>query len=318
MKSSRKGFFVFVLIAVLTFLSGISGALSKSEEAEQKADAAEIARMIFGGAKEFDQRKIDHDYVAVLHVEGVIQKEGYTYNQKWILDTIDFLKSDRKNQGIMLLIDSPGGTVFESDETYLALMNYKTSTGKPVHAYFGSLAASGGYYIASSADHITANRNTLTGSIGVIAGQSVDATGLLEKIGIKSRTFTAGRNKNMLNYNEPLSEEQAEIMQSVADDAYEQFTQIVATARKMPVERVKELADGRIYTAAQALKNGLVDEIGSLEDAEDSMEDEIGMCEFEEFRYEYEESFRDLLRGVSTFVKNPAAVSPFGLNYLAR
>ena len=161
-------------------------------------------------------------HIAVLHIEGVIEELNDTYDQVWLINTIRSLKESSQNKGILLYIDSPGGGVYESDEVYLELMDYKTS-GKPVWAYLGPMAASGGYYIASAADHITANRNTLTGSIGVIAGESVDLSELMEKYGIRITTFTAGANKNMLNINSPVTPEHAQIMQSIADEAYEQF-----------------------------------------------------------------------------------------------
>jgi len=325
MKSNKKGLVILIIIGIVALYSLISGITAKKnvdfeDEVENSIDFNNSSfDFIFGNEKNIFQNKnkvFKKNYIAVLHIEGVIQKEGKTYNQKWILDTIKNLKKDEKNKGILLFINSPGGTVYESDETYLSLIDYKNSTGKPVYAYFGSLAASGGYYIASAADYIFANRNTLTGSIGVIAGQSVDATELMEKIGIKSKTFTAGRNKNMLNYNNPLTEEQEQIMQSIADDAYEQFTGIVATARNMSIEEVKKLADGRIYTANQALKNGLIDEIDSLENAEASI-NEFNKSDysFEDFNYVYTESLKDIFNLVSTFVKNPRA--EMKLNYLA-
>jgi len=344
MKSSKKGRIIAIavvaFVAVLLLVSGIfaeiekvSSANSLEEKSEKTAPKPkkpagkqkDIFKFVFGNNEKLpDFDIIEHPYFAVLHVEGVISKEGETYNQEWIMDTIENLEDDEKNLGILLYVDSPGGTVYESDETYLALMDYKKFTGRPVFAYFASLAASGGYYIASAADKIYANRNTLTGSIGVIAGESLDATGLLDKIGIKSRTFTAGRNKNMLNYNQPLTEEQAQIMQSIADDAYEQFTSIVAEARHMPIERVKELADGRIYTASQALKNGLIDGICPFEEAKDNVEYEMMKdenydssvpLEFEDFSYKYESNFMDLFGSIRSFVKNPKA--EFKLNYLA-
>lgn len=320
MKSTKKGFIVLIVIIAITVLFGLISL--KSEPAPVVAEHKENSpfTFVFGNdiGKMNAKRNFKKNYVAVIYITGTIQKEGYTYNQKWIMDTIDFLEDDRFNKGIMLFIDSPGGTVYESDETYLRLMDYKSCTERPVYAYFGSLAASGGYYIASAADHIIANRNTLTGSIGVIAGQSIDATELFQKIGIKSRTFHAGRNKTMMNYDEPLTEEQAAIMQSVADDAYEQFTSIVAKGRDMPIAKVKELADGRIYTANQALKNGLIDGIDSFENAKYNMIDDNGLtCDFEEFKFEYRETFRDLFRNVTSFVKNPVASSPMTLNYIA-
>lgn len=261
-------------------------------------------------------KNLNKPYISVIYITGVISEENKTYNQKWLLRQIKKAKNDPKNRGILLNINSPGGTVYESDEAYLSLMEYKASTQRPVFAFFGALAASGGYYIGCAADTIFANRNTLTGSIGVIAGQSIDATGLLDKIGIKMNTITAGRNKNMGNYNQPLTDEQRAIMQSIADEAYEQFTGIVADSRGMSLSDVKILADGRIYTASQAQKNGLIDEVCSFEDAKSSIkdyfaeddEDQKGeSVNFVEYKYRYEENWMSLFSGAASFVKNPEA-----------
>lgn len=246
------------------------------------------------------------NYIAVLHVEGVIEDSGETYNQNWILDTIDELGRDRKNGGILLYIDSPGGGVYQSDEVYLALEDYKHSTGNRVWAYMGPLAASGGYYIACAADVIYANRNTLTGSIGVISATSVDLTELMKKYGIKMTTVTAGKNKNMLNINSPMTEEHRAIMQGIADEAYDQFTDIVSQSRNMKIEKVRALADGRIYTAAQAEANGLIDYIDTYENTVDNMLDAIDEegLSVKHFRFERKKTVSDYLyRGASFFAK---------------
>jgi len=246
------------------------------------------------------------NYIAVLHVEGVIEDSGETYNQNWILDTIDELGRDRKNSGILLYIDSPGGGVYQSDEVYLALEDYKHSTGNKVWAYMGPLAASGGYYIACAADIIYANRNTLTGSIGVISATSVDLTELMKKYGIKMTTVTAGKNKNMLNINSPMTEEHRAIMQGIADEAYDQFTDIVSQSRNMKIEKVRALADGRIYTAAQAEANGLIDYVDTYENAVDNMLDAIDEEDLsvKHFRFERKKTVSDYLyRGASFFAK---------------
>lgn len=214
------------------------------------------------------------DYIAVLYIEGTIEEKNKTYNQQWLLDTIYTLQDDYKNNGILLFINSPGGGVYESDEVYLALMDYKDQTGRPIVAYFGSMAASGGYYIGCAADEIYANRNTLTGSIGVIAGQVIDVTDFLSDHGIQVHTFTAGKNKAMLSLGKEITPEHRDIMLSVANECYEQFVEIVADSRTLPLETVKQIADGRIYTAKQALANGLIDSIGSFDDAITFMEDE--------------------------------------------
>ena len=226
------------------------------------------------------------EYIAKIFITGVIQEENKTYSQKWLLNTISALEKDDNNKGIILFIDSPGGSVYESDEAYLALLQYQKSN-KPVWAYMGSLAASGGYYISCGAQYICANRNTLTGSIGVIAGESVDLTELMANLGIKSKTFTAGRNKNMLNYNSSLTEEHEQIMQSIADECYEQFTSIVALNRKLPIRDVKELADGRIYTAKQALNLKLIDKICNFDEAVTEMKSKLNMENINVIDYQY-------------------------------
>ena len=240
-------------------------------------------------------------YVANLYVTGVIQEANETYNQEWLLDTIAGLEEDENNAGILLVIDSPGGAVYEADEVYLALRKYKNS-GKQLWAYFKSMAASGGYYIACAADTIYANRNTMTGSIGVIYGPAIDATALLDKIGIKATSFASGKNKGMLSYNSPLTEEQQKIMQSLVDETYEQFTDIVASSRKMGLKEVKALADGRVYSAKQAKDNGLIDAIGTLENAQERMKERLAIVlglpgddadkiEFYDYEYVYDPPF---------------------------
>ncbi|MBQ9538123.1 MAG: signal peptide peptidase SppA [Treponema sp.] len=242
----------------------------------------------------------NHPYIACLHITGTIQPAGETYNQDWLLDTIDDLENDKNNLAIALYVDSPGGTVYESDEAYLRLLKYGES--KPVYAYFASLAASGGYYIACSSKYIMANRNCWTGSIGVIGGQFVDLTALMDKYGIKSKTIHSGRNKTMGSYSEPFTKEQEEIMQAMCDECYEQFTDIVAKSRKLPIGTVRKLADGRVYTARQAKENKLIDEIGSWND----LLDVIAAKEFEDvyyevvdYTYEQEKSFYKYLTGLA-------------------
>jgi len=216
------------------------------------------------------------DYIAALYIEGTIQEENATYNQKWLMNTIQKLKEDKNNAALAIYINSPGGAVYQADEVYLALIDYKATTNRPIYVYQGPLAASGGYYISCAGNEIYANRNTLTGCIGVLMGTSFDLTGLFEQLGIESKTVHSGRNKNMMNYNEPFTEEQQEIMQSMCDECYEQFVTIVARSRHISYGRAEELSDGRLYTAKQALENDLIDRIDSwdhmLEDLANKIE----------------------------------------------
>jgi protease-4 len=217
---------------------------------------------------------INTDYIGVLYVEGTIMKNQADsfgipigYQHQWTLDQIDLMKSDDLNTGIIIYVDSPGGGVYESDELYLALESYKAETGRPVYSYMGSMAASGGYYISCASDKIFANRNTWTGSIGVTIGTLYDFSGLLENYGVKSVTITSGKNKAMGDFTKPMSAEQLGIFQSLVNEAYDQFVGIVADGRKMDIDTVKKIADGRIYTSKQAEELGLIDKIGTLSEA---------------------------------------------------
>ncbi len=214
--------------------------------------------------------------IAKIIIEGTIEDEGEKYSQKWLLGTIKKLEDKDDVIGLILYIDSPGGGVFQSDEVYLAVQHYISKTGKPVFAYFASLAASGGYYIGCSADRIVANRNTLTGSIGVICGRFLDVSDFINKHGIKDEIIHSGRNKTMGHIATPATEEQKAIMQRISDECYEQFVSIVRDNRHLSVEKVKELADGRIYTAKQAKECGLIDEIMPFDEMKEYMLKTIG------------------------------------------
>ena len=238
-------------------------------------------------------------YVGLVYLTGTIEEKNNEYNQDWILNTISKLKDDKKNLGMVLYIDSPGGSVYQADQVYFALKEYKAS-GKALEVYMGPLAASGGYYIACAADEIWANRNTLTGSIGVIAGQSFDMTEFLKNLGIKSETIHAGKNKNMMNYNEEFTDEQRQIMQSIADECYEQFCKIVSEERGLTIEKVHELADGRIYSANQAFSNGLIDNIGTLDKAVDNLTTKLEKpgIKVTSYSYESKKTFVSTLMGI--------------------
>ena len=147
------------------------------------------------------------------------------------------------------------------------------------------MAASGGYYISAPCDKIIANRNCWTGSIGVTLGTMYDISELLDNLGIKTNTITSGANKAMGSNVEPMTSEQRAIFQSMVDEAYEQFVGIVAEGRDMKISKVKKLADGRIYTAKQALDNGLIDQIGTFEEAAADMKKTyaLGDCAVESF-----------------------------------
>ena len=225
------------------------------------------------------------DYIAIVKVVGAIQEQTVTgmfdadlgYQHITTLEYIDNLMYDSDNQGILLYVDSPGGTVYESEELYLKLKEYKESTGRPVWGYMAHYAASGGYMISMASDKIYANPNTTTGSIGVIMS-GYDMSGLYEKLGIRYFSITSGAYKDSTK----MTDEQIALYQEQVDEYYTKFVGIVSEGRGMSTDDVIALADGRVYTASQALNNGLIDEISLYEDMAAMMSDELGTYEFYE------------------------------------
>jgi protease-4 len=171
---------------------------------------------------------------------------------------------DSQVKAILLRVDSPGGSVIGSDEIYHALKE----AGKPVVVHMGALAASGGYYVSMAADHIIAHPDTLTGSIGVIS-EFTNIEGLYEKLGLKSTIVKSGDNKDFGAQTVPFTDEDKKLWQAIIDETYDSFVKIIADNRGMPVEEVKKLADGRVYTGRQAFALKLVDQLGYLDDAID-------------------------------------------------
>ena len=227
-----------------------------------------------------------HDYIGVIHIEGEISEDGTaTYNHEYLINAIDAMMDDDENKGMIMYVNTPGGSVFASDELYLKVKEYQKETGRPVYSSMQSMAASGGYYISAPCDKIIANRNCWTGSIGVTMGTLYDVTGLLDKAGIKTQTIASGKNKAMGSSTETLTSEQITILQSLIDEAYDQFVGIVSDGRNMKESEVRKLVDGRIYTAKQAKKLGLVDKIGTFEEAVEDMKTEYNLqdCQIEDF-----------------------------------
>ena len=166
---------------------------------------------------------------------------------------------DKSIRGILLEIDSPGGGVTASDILHDALMGYKrAATNRFVAVYMGDMCCSGGYYVAAAADRIYAHPTTITGSIGVIMS-GLNVAGLAKKLGISGVTIASGENKDILNPLKEVNPEHVALLRKPVEEMYERFLGIIAKGRRMPVEKVRPLADGRIFSANEALKNGLID-----------------------------------------------------------
>lgn len=237
-----------------------------------------LSRFMLGSKSSNNQHNHLSKHIAVLDIDGEMSDSSSTsYDHYWIINTIDDLMDNPMNKGIFLRINTPGGSVYYSDELYNKLIEYKKTTKNPVYVYMEDMAASGGYYVSAAADKIYANRNCWTGSIGVTTGTMINVKGLLDKLGIKTETITSGRNKSMGSSTEDMTDEQRKIMQSLIDESYERFINIVADGRKIDIEKVREIADGRIYTAKQAKDLNLVYKICSEEDARELISKNIKM-----------------------------------------
>jgi protease-4 len=198
------------------------------------------------------------DRIALIRIEGLI-----TDSREATEDLKEYVKNP-SIKAIVLRIDSPGGAVGPSQEIYEEVR--KSAAKKKVIVSMGSVAASGGYYIASPATKIIANPGTLTGSIGVIM-EIPNISGLMDKLGIKTEVVKSGRHKDIASIFRGIGKEEREILQGVLDNVHGQFIKAVAEGRKMLPSEVEKIADGRVFTGEQALKVGLIDELGNLEDA---------------------------------------------------
>lgn len=196
-----------------------------------------------------------------------------------IREQLDRARADPSVRGILLRIDSPGGTATASDVVYAELVRFKEDRELPVVAHFMGLAASGGYYIAMAADEIVAEPTAITGSIGVIFA-SVNVSGLMERWGVEDQTITSGRYKDAGSMIRPQTADERAIFQGVIDDLHQRFRTVVAHGRpKLGRERIETLSDGRIYSAPQAVENGLVDRVGDIEDAVSRLEARAGVSQ---------------------------------------
>lgn len=215
-------------------------------------------------------RKSSTAKIAIIYAQGMIMEGasssdflgGETMGSATMIKAIRKARNDKTVKAVVLRVDSPGGSALASD-----LMWHELETlEKPFVVSMGNTAASGGYYIAMGADRIFAEPGTLTGSIGVVSVRFA-LDGLFKKVGVNTEVIQRGKNSGLLSTTSPLSDSERTALQTLLDDIYLQFTSKAAAGRKMEVATLEKLARGRVYTGSQALKLGLVDELGTLADA---------------------------------------------------
>jgi len=198
---------------------------------------------------------------------ALVELEGAIYNARPVVRQFDHYRKQKAIKAIVFRINSPGGGVVPSQEIYEAVKRARDS-GKPVVASLGTVAASGGYYVACPADTIVANPGTTTGSIGVIA-EFLNMQELLDKIGIRINIIKSGRYKDIGSMHRPMTPEEQKLLQAWVDDTYYQFVDAVALERGLSRKQVLKFADGRVVTGRQAVRLKLVDVLGDYETAID-------------------------------------------------
>jgi protease-4 len=207
------------------------------------------------------------DAVAVLRLDGAIAssaQDAFTVQGITPGRVDDLLEQATASavKAIVVRVNSPGGSAVASDQIYRALLDFD----RPIVIWMDEMAASGGYYIACGGDYVFAHPDTLTGSIGVIS-QFLNVEELLDEVGVDVVVITSGPRKDIGSPFREMAEDERALWEGITDEVYEGFVEVVAQARDLPLEEVRELADGRIYTGRQAQALGLVDEVGTLDDA---------------------------------------------------
>ena len=201
---------------------------------------------------------------------GIVRITGTIANSEPIVNWLDDLSRNSNIKGLFIYINSPGGSAVASDEIYRAIKRFKEKRKAPVVAYISQVGASGGYYVACAADKIVVNPASITGSIGVIA-EFPEFSELLKKVGVQMRVIKSGKNKDIGSPFREMTPKEKEIIEKLIDETYSRFVGIVSEARGIPEERVRTLADGRIYSGEDAVKLGLCDTLGDFITAKELM-----------------------------------------------
>jgi protease-4 len=225
------------------------------------------------------------DKIAVLDVEGIILNAAEPrligkgeHPVSRLLEQLDKARRDRNVKGVILRINSPGGSVTASELMHDEIVDFRRRTGKPVVAVLMDVAASGGYYVACACDKIVAQRSTVTGSIGVIM-QLLDLSGTMQKIGLEAPAITSAANKDAGSPFKKMTPEQRAIFQSIVDRMFESFVEVVDAGRpNLSREQVLALADGRVYVAPQALEAGLIDRIATMRETIADLKQQLGLA----------------------------------------
>ena len=262
MKNNAKKWIALAITALVLVVSVF--AKDKDKEVEQSIKDKYVKNFsdFSNYTEEVIQGTNPKEKIKVVDVDGVIQSNDAN---DFVVEELKKAKEDPQIKGVILNVNSPGGSVYASERIANEIKALKEAQ-KPVYTVMREMAASGGYYISAPTDRIYASNETWTGSIGVII-QSYSLQGLFEKYGIQEQNITTGKMKDAGSQGRDMSKEEKEYFQGLVDSAFDRFVKIVSEGRGISEREVRKLADGRVYDGSQALANGLVDKIGNLDSA---------------------------------------------------
>ena len=288
--SKRKMFSIFLLSTLCLILS---------------SGCTFISIPVLQGTQPFDETVVSgkgKDKILLVDISGVISTKSKSGLLPFgssisivtrVREELEKAAKDDKIQGLVLKMNTPGGTVTASDILYQEIKTFKEEKKIPVVVCMMDVAASGGYYIALAADTILAHPTSITGSIGVIA-LKFNAEELLEKIGVEDESIKSGDKKDIWSPFRPSTPEERKIMEEIIDSLFQRFLEVMAEGRKeLSMEQIKKLADGRVYSARQALDLKLIDRIGYLEDAVEIVKRKAGIREARVVVYHRPFSYRN-------------------------
>lgn len=271
MKNNKKKWIAVGLALIILLVSNLSNIGTETKEEIGKTYINKLSKEALMDS-EVLRGTNNKEKIRVVNLNGVIQSDS---NSEFVIDQLKACGKDPTTKGVILAVNSPGGSVYVSEQIAKEVKNLKEK-GIKVYSVMKEMAASGGYYVSAPTDRIYASNETLTGSIGVIM-QMYSLEGLFDKYGIKEQNITSGKMKDAGSPGRDLTEEERKYFEDLINSAYKRFVKLVSEGRNMSEDKVRKIADGRVYDGEQALANGLVDKIGDLDMAIDDMIKEDGL-----------------------------------------
>lgn len=296
---TMKRWIAIIAAAVLIFVSIGINALSYIFTRDVNGFFEEImATSSLGYSEIILEEGASKERIAVLTLDGVIQDLGNTsplfqpagYNHQFFMNQLEGIREDESVKGVVLRVNSPGGGVVESADIYDAIRAIQIERNIPLYVSMGGMAASGGYYVSAPAEKIFVNRETITGSIGVIM-ESVNYAKLAEKYGIDFNTIKTGPYKDIMSGSREMKDEERAMLQEMINDSYERFIDIIEEGRGMTEAEVKKVADGRIMNGRQAIEAGLADEFGKTGDVIAALKEDYSLQNATVFKYSTPDSW---------------------------